>query len=300
MNIVGKLFGAGRLNRAASRDFRPEDLPDTRVKLFFDALKIRWSAMVGLNLLYIAFWLPAILWTGVNFLTLEQMIASAQSTAEAAQQASALVFTFLIVLWPLVALTGPATAGISFVLRNWARGEHSFPASDFFEYFRKNWRQALLVSAITGALPVLTFVLWRFYADLVSDVSMLFVVPQALVFAAAAAWLLMLEVLYMLMVTYKLSFKQLLKNALVLVLARLPQFLGLRLLTLSFPVALYVAFTGFPQAAVYMLMFGGFFYLVFGLALNRLLYASLGNAVCEKFINEKIGAPVGIGLRPKK
>ena len=152
---------------------------------------------------------------------------------------------------------------------------------------------------ITGALPVLTFVLWRFYADLVSDVSMLFIVPQALVFAAAAAWLLMLEVLYMLMVTYKLSFKQLLKNALVLVVARLPQFLGLRILTLAFPVALYVAFTGFPQAAVYMLMFGGFFYLVFGLALNRLLYASLGNAVCEKYINGKIGAPVDIGLRPK-
>ena len=299
MNIVGKLFGAGRLNRAASRDFRPEDLPDTRVKLFFDALKIRWSAMVGLNLLYLAFWLPAILWTGVNFLTLEQTLASAASTADAAGQVSALVFTFLLVLWPLVALTGPATAGASYVLRNWARGEHSFPASDFFEHFRKNWKQALLVSTITGALPVLTFILWRFYADMVSDVSILFIVPQALVFAAAAAWLLMLEVLYMLMVTYKLSFKQLLKNALVLVLARLPQFLGLRLLTLSFPVALYVAFTGFPQAAVYMLMFGGFFYLVFGLALNRLLYASLGNAVCEKYINGKIGAPVDIGLRPK-
>ena len=44
MNISANLR-RGALNRAA-RDFRPEDLPDTRVKLFFDA-QIRWSAMVG-------------------------------------------------------------------------------------------------------------------------------------------------------------------------------------------------------------------------------------------------------------
>ena len=42
---------------------------------------------------------------------------------------------------------------------------------------------------------------------------------------------------------------------------------------------------------------GGFFYMVFGVALNRLLYASLANAVCEKYINPGIGAPVDIGMR---
>ena len=61
MSFFSRFFGAGRYTRAASRDFRPEDLPDTRVKLFFDALGIRWSAMVGQNLLYLLFWLPAIL-----------------------------------------------------------------------------------------------------------------------------------------------------------------------------------------------------------------------------------------------
>ena len=57
MNFIGRIFGAGRINRPANRDFKPEDLPDTRVRLFFDTLKIRWSSMVGLNLLYLVIWL---------------------------------------------------------------------------------------------------------------------------------------------------------------------------------------------------------------------------------------------------
>ena len=30
MSFFSKFFGAGRFERAPSRDFRPEDLPDTR------------------------------------------------------------------------------------------------------------------------------------------------------------------------------------------------------------------------------------------------------------------------------
>ena len=82
MSFFSRFFGAGRYTRAASRDFRPEDLPDTRVKLFFDALGIRWSAMVGQNLLYLLFWLPAVIWSGVNLLTLVQMLADAPAGAD--------------------------------------------------------------------------------------------------------------------------------------------------------------------------------------------------------------------------
>ena len=131
MSFFSKFFGAGRFERAPSRDFRPEDLPDTRVKLFFDALGIRWSAMVGQNLFYLLFWLPAILWSGVNLLTLVQMLADAPAGAEVGARVYSLAFTYLLVLWPLIAITGPATAGASYVSRNWARGQHSFMASDF-------------------------------------------------------------------------------------------------------------------------------------------------------------------------
>ena len=159
------------------------------MKLFFDALGIRWSAMVGQNLLYLLFWLPAILWSGVNLLTLVQMLVDAPAGADMNAQVYSLLFTYLLILWPLIAITGPATAGASYVSRNWARGQHSFMVSDFWEHARKNWKQALCVSTITGALPVLLLFLWRFYGALAESMSGLFIIPEVIVLIAALLWL---------------------------------------------------------------------------------------------------------------
>ena len=297
MSFFSKFFGAGRYTRAASRDFRPEDLPDTRVKLFFDALGIRWSAMVGQNLLYLLFWLPAVIWSGVNLLTLVQMLVDAPAGADMGARVYSLAFTYLLILWPLIAITGPATAGMSYVSRNWARGQHSFIVSDFWEHARKNWKQALCVSTITGALPVLLLFLWRFYGALAESMSGLFIIPEVIVLIAALLWLLMLQVVYTMMVTYKLTLRQLLGNAMRMALGKLPLFLGLRLLTSILPLGIAIVFLYFPERATFPLAVGGFFYLVFGLALNRLIYASLANALCEAYLNPSIGAPVNIGMR---
>ena len=296
MSFFSKFFGAGRYTRAASRDFRPEDLPDTRVKLFFDALGIRWSAMVGQNLLYLLFWLPAVIWSGVNLLTLVQMLVDAPAGADMGARVYSLAFTYLLILWPLIAITGPATAGMSYVSRNWARGQHSFMVSDFWEHARKNWKQALCVSTITGALPVLLLFLWRFYGALAESMSGLFIIPEVIVLIAALLWLLMLQVVYTMMVTYKLTLRQLLGNAMRMALGKLPLFLGLRLLTSILPLGIAFVFLYFPERATFPLAVGGFFYLVFGLALNRLIYASLANALCEAYLNPSIGAPVNIGM----
>ena len=297
MSFFSRFFGAGRYTRAASRDFRPEDLPDTRVKLFFDALGIRWSAMVGQNLLYLLFWLPAVIWSGVNLLTLVQMLVDAPAGADMGARVYSLAFTYLLILWPLIAITGPATAGMSYVSRNWARGQHSFMVSDFWEHARKNWKQALCVSTITGALPVLLLFLWRFYGALAESMSGLFIIPEVIVLIAALLWLLMLQVVYTMMVTYKLTLRQLLGNAMRMALGKLPLFLGLRLLTSILPLGIAFVFLYFPERATFPLAVGGFFYLVFGLALNRMIYASLANALCEAYLNPSIGAPVNIGMR---
>ena len=297
MSFFSKFFGAGRFERAPGRDFRPEDLPDTRVKLFFDALGIRWSAMVGQNLFYLLFWLPAVIWSGVNLLTLVQMLVDAPAGADMGARVYSLAFTYLLILWPLIAITGPATAGMSYVSRNWARGQHSFMVSDFWEHARKNWKQALCVSTITGALPVLLLFLWRFYGALAESMSGLFIIPEVIVLIAALLWLLMLQVVYTMMVTYKLTLRQLLGNAMRMALGKLPLFLGLRLLTSILPLGIAIVFLYFPERATFPLAVGGFFYLVFGLALNRLIYASLANALCEAYLNPSIGAPVNIGMR---
>ena len=127
--------------------------------------------------------------------------------------------------------------------------------------------------------------------------SGLFIIPEVIVLIAALLWLLMLQVVYTMMVTYKLTLRQLLGNAMRMALGKLPLFLSLRLLTSILPLGIAFVFLYFPERATFPLAIGGFFYLVFGLALNRLIYASLANALCEAYLNPSIGAPVNIGMR---
>ena len=144
---------------------------------------------------------------------------------------------------------------------------------------------------------MLLLFLWRFYGALAESMSGLFIIPEVIVFIAVILWLLMLQVVYTMMVTYKLTLRQLLGNAMRMALGKLPLFLGVRLLTAALPLAMLIVFLYFPGQATFLLTVGGFFYMVFGLALNRLLYASLANALCETYINPGIGAPVNIGMR---
>ena len=53
-------------------------------------------------------------------------------------------FVFCI---PIVTI-GPATAGFTYVLRNFSREEHSFVWMDFFDNFKKNFKQSFIVSLL--------------------------------------------------------------------------------------------------------------------------------------------------------
>ena len=96
-------------------DMTVADLPATRRELFFTVLKVRWSGLVGVNLLYLAAWIPAIAWTLLNIAALNAI----QAEGGAAQaEALNLASTWLLILAPCIAITGPWNAGATYVLRN--------------------------------------------------------------------------------------------------------------------------------------------------------------------------------------
>ena len=67
------------------------------------------------------------------------------------------LFKVLIWLIPCIAITGPFTSGLSYITRNWARDEHAFIWSDFKDAVKANWKQGLVLSAITSVLPMLVY-----------------------------------------------------------------------------------------------------------------------------------------------
>jgi len=302
MRMLGNFFNSFYYGKAGKSDFNPENLPEKRTQLFFDMLRVRWSGLVRLNLLYVLVWLPTLLWTLLNLLAANNILtlASAEEITgiEMSAQLLGLLRSWLLILFPCVAITGPVTAGVSIVTRNWARDQHSFMLSDIKDAIKDNWKQALAISTITGFFPLIVYTSYVVYGNLSSESSMIFIVPQMMVVFIGLFWLLALQVLYTLMVTYKLSFKNLLRNALLLSIGKLPLSVGIRLISLIIPGVSVAIMLFLPDISVYALLVFILYLLLFGFAFNRFLYASYANAVCEKYINTKIdGAPVGMGLR---
>ena len=142
-------------------------MPTTRIQLFKEVLKVRKGSMVGLNFLYILMWVPAIVWTAMNLI---------QFAGADIKEMSSLLFTYLMILFPTIAITGPFTAGISYVMRNWARDEHSFTFLDFKLGMKDNWKQALIFSGIHGLVPLVIFLCFRYYLGM-ARLSAIFICP---------------------------------------------------------------------------------------------------------------------------
>ncbi|MEZ7873027.1 MAG: hypothetical protein QMB53_04475, partial [Eubacteriales bacterium] len=125
----------------------------------------------------------------------------------------------------------------------------------------------------------------------------LFVVPQMLTAMLGLVWTLALVYFYPMMVTYKLNLRTLLRNAFLLSIGRLPQTAGARLVMLV-PTLLALAVSWFiPAYTIYALMVLAGYYLLIGNALARFVYASLSNAVFDKFINTRLeGVQINRGL----
>ena len=196
------IFDRFYYGKAGKRDYTEADMPKTRLSLFFLVLKDHFFDLIKVNFLQLIFWLPFLLWAGLNFMVLQSLIA--EETLEVGVISGSLM-TWLIGLIPAIAITGPSSAGSAYVMRNWAKDQHAFLFSDFWDAFKSNWKQALSVSAISGVVPILLAAAVRFYSGMARSNALLYV-PLVLVLSLGLLFALMLPLLYPMMVGYTLRF----------------------------------------------------------------------------------------------
>ena len=314
--------------KAGKADYTVDDLPTTRWQLFMVTLRTRLATLMKVNVLYALVFIPALVvlvlylgnvWNallavdqgdGTSMLRdqiIHQMAeagktetleagAAVLSPEQASQEVDRNIFWMLMWLAPCIAITGPFTAGVSYLCRNWARDEHAFAWQDFKDALIDNWKQALPVSAITGLMPVCVYTAYKFYEEQALTSWFMFI-PQALVVIVGALWAIGVTYMYPLMVGYELKFKDLLRNAFVLAVGRLPFSVGVRLLH-CVPVALaFLVVTLFPNVMPYAVMILFVWYLMIGLMMSRFTTSSYCNAVFDRFVNPRIqGAKVNQGL----
>lgn len=279
--------------KAGKKDFTESDLPANRFRLFGDVLKVRWGSMVSLNLLYMLIWLPAAAWTILNI-----GVIFTQAASEEAADLSVYLTTYLLVLFPLIAITGPFNIGASYVARNWARDEHAFVWGDFKDAMKRNWKQALLYSLIEGAVPLVLAVTLRFYLTM-SAQSFVFFLPAGLLILLGVVWKLAAMLMPTMILTYDLKFRGIVRNAVIMSLAALPRAVAIKLATLVIPLLAFLLFRFVPSSLTTIFPIASCLYGLFLLAFNKLLIGSYANYACEKYLNPKIeGARTNIGLRP--
>ena len=309
--MFGKFMNNYYYGKSGKGDYQKDDLPRTRWQLFWEMLRVRFAGLFRLNIVSVIAWLPA-MYVLIQLMSNLFNIAGVAQTVEMDPSAAtpeqlelvqnlrplynSVIMRSLLLLVPAIAITGPFQAGMAYVTRNWARDEHAFVWSDFKDALIGNWKQSLVISFITGLVPLIVYVGYQFYGDM-GQQNMLFVVPQMLTAMLGLVWTLALVYFYPMMVTYKLNLRTLLRNAFLLSIGRLPQTAGVRLVMLV-PALLALAVSWFiPAYTIYALMVLAGYYLLIGNALARFVYASLSNAVFDKFINTRLeGVQINRGL----
>ncbi len=277
--------------KAGKADYTPDQLPANRVELFFEMLRIRFSGLVGMNLLAVLTSLPTIVWSFLSFqvvlLNLEQ---SAADAAMVGSVNSALMLYFLLLI-PCLMISSVFSTGIIYVLRNWARDQHAFTLSDFKDAVKENWKGGLLLGFINGASLLLTYVAYTYYGQMAVTGGYFFYIPQMLVVILCCIWWMANMLITPMMVTYDMSFKTLVSNSIIMTLSRLP-----------WSLLIWGVSIGLPFVIAYFVPYGIVFlalvYLVIGLSLTYFVYVSYANSCFDRFLNPRIeGAPVNMGLR---
>ncbi|MCE5188557.1 MAG: hypothetical protein LLF75_05190 [Eubacteriales bacterium] len=271
-------------------DLPPQERPKTRKALFRQTFGNYWSWFFAVNLVCFLFYLPASIWT-------EMSLNSLLAEESASFQTSSFMGAYLLGLALCLFLTGPMLAGLTLLMRTWARGEPCMRWQTLFGGMKRNWKQALGFSLLEGIMPLAAYSTLRYYGGLGESAGIGYYLLFGFCAVVILFALLMRQLVYTLMVTYRLGFGQILKNAFLLTFLELPKSLMTLVMNLV-PVAVFALLLWLlPAYTGLLVLLSLAYFALFGVAFDRFLSASFANYVVEKHINAKIsGARVDIGM----
>ncbi len=137
------------------------------------------------------------------------------------------VANLLYVLVSLPVVTqGLAQAGLTYITRNFVREKHAFVKSDFFDTIKKNWKQALVVGIlelVVGAIMAFALYFYWMSAMTATDFSFWSIVPVALSLFMVMMFVFTRYYLYLQMITFRMSLRQLIRNSVLFAMAGVKQ-----------------------------------------------------------------------------
>ena len=188
------------------------------VALFFELLGRNLSKLILANMLYFVVSIPVVmLYYFISLMILGNVMPEAIGTTGFAQ-ISVLMTLLVIIFWG----TGPVSCGYTYILRNTAREEHTFLASDFFEKSKEGFFHGLvflivdIVMLFAFSISVLT------YWNLSGERGGIYTILLALTVFMILMYTMMHFYLYEMEVTFTNKLIGMYKNSFLMTVATLP------------------------------------------------------------------------------
>lgn len=222
----------------------------TGIRLFFELLGRKFWKLIELNLLYSLFYIPLVLSFTLFFQIKNTTVALTVS---------------LIMLLIFAVLVGPATAGMTKVMRNYVIERNAFMVSDFFQSFKENFGRAFVVGFVDVLICASVYSGFIIYPALARQYGSFIYVALVLTFSVSIVVAMMNFYAFLMIIATDLSFKDLLKNSFSLVILEMKKNLLTFIISLVIIVAvallpIFVSFTFvfilpfFPAAFVWFIV----------------------------------------------
>jgi uncharacterized membrane protein YesL len=182
--------------------------------IFFEVLKRKFWHLLKVNLMTVVFNIPALI---LAFYVSSVFFQKINLDGGAADFILRFFFAAFITLIPIITI-GPVQAGLTFILRNYSREEHSFIWLDFKENFARNFKQGIIITVIDFIVMVLLGIAINVYTSMS---GLLPVAAASFIVVTFVIFTIMHLYIYPMLVTVNLSIKDIYKNAFIFSILKL-------------------------------------------------------------------------------
>lgn len=272
---------------------------------FFDIFFRKFWHLIRLNCLYVVCMIPtfaiAFLLAGMvsTFILSTEAIQSLLPTMTAQvseSEVKELLVLFDILLRFVLAFAftifwgmGPATAGFTYVLRNFAREEHAWIWADFKDAVKSNFKQSLIVYLLDVIAFVVFFVAFVVYGTMTGLMGGL----RYVMVVIFLIYTLMHQYIYIIMVTFELKLKDIYRNAFLFAIGKLPSNLFVVLVLAVLHLGLVLSAIQFGGGYTMLLLLGIFILNLLilqsfsGLLVNFNAYPKIKEFMLDKILNKE-------------
>lgn len=230
------------------------DAPQKRAFFrFFDIFFRKFWHFVRTNLLYSLALIPTfVIIFCIAMFILGQLFANVATQIDPSDMSTVMIICTLVLTNLYIALwgAGPATAGMTYIMRNFSREEHAFIWSDFKDTVKDNFKQSLAVFVIDIIVVFLSWAAINVYSNATGMMGAL----RYVVYVFLVVYTMMHFYIYPIMITFELKLKDIYKNAMLFTISKLPSNLFALLMVVIIHAVLPICAIWYGGAALIMLL----------------------------------------------